>query len=212
MYYNTCCVYIIITVQYRWHHHMQHTYSILVECVTLFWTCFPTCNMCICFTSTLLIITNNFNCNKQEAVLIQNAKTYVPPSLGSLQITTMDAELTQRLDIQRIFITDALQRGVLSLTLFKIYTSDIPILLTSLVIYADNITTTVIIHNNIQVAKTCIQSYLHSIYAWTKSDNLIFNSYKTTCTLFTPEYNNNTQFSDRLVYTRHAQHRKKSSL
>ena len=80
------------------------------------------------------------------------------------------------------------QGDVLSPTLFNIYTSgtptpQAPVKLTT---YADdiNITST---HNDINIAKANIQSYLHEIHTWTQTNNLILNPDKTTCTLFTPD-------------------------
>ena len=80
------------------------------------------------------------------------------------------------------------QGGVLSPTLFNIYTSDTPTpqVPVKLTIYADDITITST-HNDINIAKANIQSYLHDIHTWTHTNNLILNPDKTTCTLFTPD-------------------------
>ena len=59
--------------------------------------------------------------------------------------------------------------------------------------YADDITITYT-HTSTSVAKIYIQPYLHTVFAWTKQNNLTLNPDKTTCTLFTPdnaEYNSN---------------------
>ena len=66
-----------------------------------------------------------------------------------------------------------------------------------------------------------IQPYLHSIHAWTKSNNTILNSDKTTCTLFTidpAEYNTklnlqnqNTQTASTTTYTPHTSKHTKTS-
>ena len=79
------------------------------------------------------------------------------------------------------------QGGVLSPTLFNIYTSDTPTpqAPVNLTTYTDDITITST-HNDINIAKANIQSYLHEIHTWTRTNNLILNPDKTTCTLFTP--------------------------
>ena len=75
---------------------------------------------------------------------------------------------------------------MLSPTLFNIYTSDTPTpqAPVNLTTYADDITITST-HNDINIAKANIQSYLHEIHTWTRTNNLILNPDKTTCTLFT---------------------------
>ena len=79
------------------------------------------------------------------------------------------------------------QGGVLSPTLFNIYTSDTPTpqAPVKLTTYGDD-TTITSTHNDINIAKANIQSYLHKIHTWTQTNNLIPNPNKTTCTLFTP--------------------------
>ena len=52
--------------------------------------------------------------------------------------------------------------------------------------YADDITITSI-HTSTSTADKYIQPYLHTVFAWTKQNNLILNPDKTTCTLFTPD-------------------------
>ena len=86
-----------------------------------------------------------------------------------------------------------LVRGVLSPILFNIYTSDIPLPPDSvqLTTFADDITITAP-HTDINIAKANIQPYLQDILKWTKDNDLLLNTDKTTCTLFTPdpaEYN-----------------------
>ena len=80
------------------------------------------------------------------------------------------------------------QGGVLSPTLFNVYTSDTPTphAPVKLTTYADDITITST-HNDINIAKANIQSYLHEIHLWTQTKNLILNQDKTTYTLFTPD-------------------------
>ena len=82
--------------------------------------------------------------------------------------------------IQRQVNTGVPQGGVLSPNLFNIHTADIPTPTApvQVMLYADDITIT----------------YLHKVYDWTQHNNIIINTDKTTCTLFTPdpaEYNSN---------------------
>ena len=82
------------------------------------------------------------------------------------------------------------QGGVLSPTLFNIYTADIPPprAPVQVMAYADDITST---HTSTSAAKKYIQPYLHTVFSWTKQNNLTLNPDKTTCTLFTAEYKSN---------------------
>ena len=79
------------------------------------------------------------------------------------------------------------QGSGLSHTLFNIYTFDTPTpqAPVKLTTYADDITITST-PNDINIAKANIQSYLHEIHTWTRTNNLILNPDKTTYTLFTP--------------------------
>ena len=103
--------------------------------------------------------------------------------LNSSQTTSMDVKPTQHQ-----FKTGVPKGGVLSLTLFNIYTADItpPRAPVQVRAYADDITITST-HTSTNAAKKCIQPYLHKVIAWTKQNNLTLNQDKTTCTLFTPD-------------------------
>ena len=80
------------------------------------------------------------------------------------------------------------QGGVLSPTLFKIYTSDIPLPPKDVQIttYADDITITAS-HTKHRKAQQLIQPYFHKIYKWATINNLHINIDKTTTTLFTSD-------------------------
>ena len=86
------------------------------------------------------------------------------------------------------------QGGVLSPTLFNIYTADLPTPTSpniTTVTYADD-TTILSSHANPHIAQRQVQPYLQEIYDWTKQNQLTLNASKTTITLFTPnpaEYN-----------------------
>ena len=80
------------------------------------------------------------------------------------------------------------QGGVLSPTLFNIYTADLPTSTSpniTTVTYTD-VTTILSTHTNPHIALQQVQSYLQEIYDWTKQNLLTLNASKTTTTLFTP--------------------------
>ena len=89
---------------------------------------------------------------------------------------------------QRQFKTGVSQGGVLSPTLFNIYTSELPppSAPVQVMAYADDITITST-HTSTSTAKKYIQPYIKKVFAWKKQNNLILNPDKTTCTLFTPD-------------------------
>ena len=89
---------------------------------------------------------------------------------------------------QRQFKTGVLQGGVLSPTLYNIYTAYIPPpgAPVQVMVYADDITITST-HTSTSAAKKYIHPYLHKVFSWTKHNNLTLNPDTTTCTLFTPD-------------------------
>ena len=105
-----------------------------------------------------------------------------------LHQTTQSIHHTQKQNINANSKNGVPQGGVLSPTLFNICTSDTPTpqAPVKLTTYADDITITST-HNDINIAKANIQSYLHEIHTWTQINNLILNRDKTTYTLFTQD-------------------------
>ena len=89
---------------------------------------------------------------------------------------------------QRQFKTSVPQGGVLSRTLFNIYTSDLPppSVPVQVMAYADDITITPT-HTSTSAANKYIQPSIQKVFAWSKQNNLILNPDKTTCILFTPD-------------------------
>ena len=73
---------------------------------------------------------------------------------------------------QRQFKTGVPQVGILSPTLFNIYTADIPPprAPVQVMVYADDITITST-HTSTSAAKKYIQPYLHTVFVWTKQNN-----------------------------------------
>ena len=106
------------------------------------------------------------------------------------------------------------QGGVLSPTLFNIYTADLPTPTSpniTTVTYADD-TTILSTHTNPHIAQQQVQPYLNEIYDWTKQNQLTINASKTTTTLFTPdpvEYNTHT--TNQQHHTTHEQRTKNPS-
>ena len=96
------------------------------------------------------------------------------------------ATYRNRTSPQRQFKTGFPQGGVLSPTLFNIYTADIPPprALAQVMAYADGITIKST-HTSTSAAKKYIQPYIH-IFAWTTQNNLTLNPDKTASTMFTP--------------------------
>ena len=74
----------------------------------------------------------------------------------------------------RQFKTSVPQGGVLSPTLFNIYTSDLPpsSAPVQVMAYTDDITST---STCTTAAKKYVEPYLHKVFAWTKQNNLIRN-------------------------------------
>ena len=93
---------------------------------------------------------------------------------------------------QRQIKTGVPQGGVLSPTLFNIYTTDIPPSRApvQVMVYADDITI-ISTHTSASAANKCIQPYLHTGFAWTQQNNITLNPHKTTCTPDSAEYTSN---------------------
>ena len=119
--------------------------------------------------------------------------TQIPPILIKFianYINSLKAFTTynNKTSTQRQFKTGVPQGGVLSPTLFNIYTSDIPSPPPNIniTVYADDITMTST-DTNKQIAQAKLQTYLQEIASWTQQNQLHLNPDKTTSTLFTPD-------------------------
>ena len=90
--------------------------------------------------------------------------------------------------LQRQFKTGVPQGGVLSLTLFNNYTSDLPPprARVQVMTYTDDMTITSA-HTSMSEVNKYIEPYLHKVFSLTKHNNLALNPDKTTYTLFCPD-------------------------
>ena len=97
-------------------------------------------------------------------------------------------------------IQNQFKTGVLSSTLFYIYTVDLspPRAPVQVMSYADNITIT-FTHTSTGAAK----KYIHKVFAWTKHNNFVFNPDKTTCILFNADLAEYKSNRDHKITTLH---------
>ena len=119
--------------------------------------------------------------------------TQIPPMLikfiaGYIRGRKAFATCNNKTSTQRQFRTGVPQGGVLSPTLFNIYTSDIPSPPPNIniTVYADDITMTST-DTNRQIARAKLQPCLQEMASWTQQGQLHLNPDRTASTLFTPD-------------------------
>ena len=127
-------------------------------------------------------------------ILIKFIANYI---IGRIAFTTYN----NKTSTQRQFKTGVPQGGVLSPTLFNIYTSDIPSPPPNIniTVYADDITMTST-DTNKQIAQAKLQPYLEEIASWTLKNQLHLN----------PDKNNQHPLHprpSRIQHTAYTQHR-----
>ena len=136
------------------------------------------------------------NCQKGEnllrTIILKAASRHIPSGRHRISTEPVPAEILERMRArdpncikerkayityrnhtsrQRQFKTGLPQGGILSPTLFNIYTSDLPppSAPVQVMAYADDITITST-HKNTSAVKKYIQPYLQKVFAWTKQN------------------------------------------